>query len=128
MHLKDFDNWNIYKKNLDTTNRPMCSIREVRWCSIGHNVGSEIDGKGSAYTRPVVILKFTSNNTCFCIPLTTSKKQGRFMYEFTFQGEQINARLDQIKVVDVKRMKDRLGKLSQRDFIDLIEAVKNFIF
>jgi mRNA interferase MazF len=128
MHIKDFNHWSTYKKILDESIRPICGVREVRWCSLGHNVGSEIDGKGSAYTRPVVILKFTSNNTCFCVPLTTSEKQGKFMYDFTFQGQKISARLDQVRIVDVKRMKDRLGKLSQKDFNDLNEKVRKFIF
>lgn len=127
MHIKDFDNWNNIKKSINDIDRPLCSIREVRWCAIGHNIGSEIDGKGESFARPVVILKFLSPNTCLTVPLTHSQKTGEYILEFEFQGEKIKARLDQVKIVDVKRMKKRIGKLSQSDFISLKTKVLNFI-
>ncbi len=72
---------------------------------MGHNIGSEIDGKGIAFARPVLILKFVSTNTCLAIPLTHSQKTGKYMFPFEFKGEQINARLDQVRIIDVKRLK-----------------------
>jgi hypothetical protein len=57
MYIKEFDQWNEVKKRIQSEQRNIY-IRsgEVRWCTVGVNLGSEMDGKGKSYTRPV--LKF----------------------------------------------------------------------
>ena len=128
MHQKDFEGWSKLKEKINDSVRPNVSVRDVRWCAIGHNVGSEMDGKGYAYARPVVILKFVSNNTCLVIPLTHSQKAGTHMYKMSFKNEIIHARLDQVKIIDTKRLKTRLGTLSDIKFNDLKDAVKLYLF
>ena len=45
-YIKDFDKWNNSKKLINENNRQVFGYpREVWWCSLGVNVGSEIDGK-----------------------------------------------------------------------------------
>ena len=106
MHKKDFSSWIILKEKLDNEmGRPNIKVKEVRWCAIGHNVGSEIDGKGELFARPVIILKIVSTNTCLILPLTNSSKAGAFTFDFNFKGKDIKARLDQVRIVDLKRIR-----------------------
>lgn len=129
MHKKDFRSWIALKEAIDReTERPGVRKGEIRWCAIGHNVGSEIDGKGTLFGRPVIVLQQLSPNTAFVLPLTHSAKAGAFVYEFEFQGEQIKARLDQARVVDLKRLKAKVGELSTPKLEELKRRAIAFLF
>ena len=129
MHKKDFSTWVKLKEKLDLEiKRPNIKIREVRWCAIGHNIGSEIDGKGELFARPVIILKIISSNTCLVLPLTHSEKTGKYMLEFHFKNENIRARLDQVRIVDTKRIKSKIGELPSIKFELIKEKTKEFLF
>jgi hypothetical protein len=56
---KDFDAWNTEKKSIHANEDylPLYHEREIRWCSLGQNVGFEQDGTGERHARPVLILK-----------------------------------------------------------------------
>ncbi len=55
---KDFDSWNIQKKNIDRTETvPQFNEREIWFVKLGLNVGFEEDGKGNECMRPVVVLR-----------------------------------------------------------------------
>lgn len=46
MHKKDILKWSKLKLEIDgEIARPNVKKAEVRWCALGHNVGSEIDGR-----------------------------------------------------------------------------------
>ena len=129
MHTKDFQAWMVLKEEVDNERqRPAARQGEIRWCALGHNIGSEIDGKGTLFARPALILRQLSPNTCFILPLTHSKKTGNFVHEFEFQGEQIKARLDQARVVDLKRIKGKVGELSERKLRDIANRAAAFLF
>jgi hypothetical protein len=54
---KDFDRWNERKKIIhDSGENKLYHAREIWWCSLGVNIGSEQDGDNENYTRPVLIL------------------------------------------------------------------------
>lgn len=59
MHIKRFFEWISLKKSLDSIiiDPPYVSDGEMWWASLGHNVGSEIDGKSRLFSRPVIIFK-----------------------------------------------------------------------
>lgn len=46
--IKDFDKWNKSKKEIDSNNNylPLYHERQIRWCRLGINIGSEQDGTG----------------------------------------------------------------------------------
>ena len=57
-YKKRFDEWNKNKKILDDKKRvPSFHVREIWWVAVGVNVQSEICGKGSVFSRPVLVLK-----------------------------------------------------------------------
>lgn len=129
MYNKDILGWSKVKIDIDKEEaRPDVKVGEVRWCAVGHNVGSEMDGKGELFSRPVLIIKFISTNTRLVIPLTHSEKVGKHLLEIDFNGEKVKARLDQIRIVDVKRIKGRLGEISENKLKDISSLCKDFLF
>ena len=95
----------------------------VWWCRMGENVGVEINGKGKDFTRPVIIhTKFTATSF-LVIPMTTKleyksgdKKEGSWFTSFRHQGVDNLACLSQIRVVDYRRLKNKMGYLDDKDF------------
>lgn len=56
--MKRFDEWNILKKKVnDITDDLFVSQREIWYAQLGINIGNEEDGKGTAFKRPVLIIK-----------------------------------------------------------------------
>ena len=91
---KDFDNWNIRKKetNSDNDYLPLYHSRQIRWCRLGVNVGYEQDGTGKDFSRPVLILKGFSRHVCLVVPLTTSVKKNKYhVFIGTIDGRMANA-------------------------------------
>lgn len=55
---KKFSDWLTRKSSLDARSHiPSFSEGEVFWCSLGENIGDEECGKGSEFTRPVLVLR-----------------------------------------------------------------------
>ena len=56
--MKPFDRWNKVKQRLERKNIDNSFHfyeREVWWCSLGVNVGVEVDGKNHQFERPVLV-------------------------------------------------------------------------
>ena len=63
---KDFDNWNESKKLIQNHGEnKLYHQRQIWWCSLGLNIGSEQDGTGIAFDRPVLIIKGLSDDFPF---------------------------------------------------------------
>jgi UDP-N-acetylbacillosamine transaminase len=87
LYPKDFNSWFNVKPELhekDTT--PMLKEREISWCSVGVNIGHEMDRKNSKttpkkdFTRPVLVFKKLSHTTFLGIPFTSKDKKGSWFY------------------------------------------------
>ena len=79
--MKDFHDWNKKKIKINeniTYNHP--KEKEIWWCSIGVNIGSEVYGKGSGYTRPVLVINAEGSECFIGIPLTSNVKKKIFLY------------------------------------------------
>ena len=57
--IKRFLEWIGLKEKLHNTEYvpPFFKEGEIWWCHLGENVGTEMNGKGDFFTRPVLILK-----------------------------------------------------------------------
>jgi len=56
--VKDYKKWHTKKSLIETRNdRLYFHEREIWWCSLGHNVGFEQDGKGVDFARPILVFK-----------------------------------------------------------------------
>ncbi|MYE38514.1 MAG: type II toxin-antitoxin system PemK/MazF family toxin [Candidatus Spechtbacteria bacterium SB0662_bin_43] len=79
----DFSVWHRQKKTLQSRRSVIFKEREIWWCSVGINVGYEVDGKGQDFARPVLVLKKVSNENFIGLPITSVKKDlpGYFEYK-----------------------------------------------
>ncbi|MEK7201640.1 MAG: type II toxin-antitoxin system PemK/MazF family toxin [Patescibacteria group bacterium] len=116
--MKRFLDWIGLKEQLHGAQHrpPLVSQREIWWASIGENVGSEINGKSSRFSRPVIIFKKLSHGFYFVIPTTTQEKTGTWYSGFTYQGKYMLACLHQARAIDYRRLTSRLGQIDSDDF------------
>ena len=114
---KDFDNWNKLKKDLDLKEKlPTFKQREIWWCHIGLNIGDEENGKNTNYHRPILIIKKFNKRIFLAIPLTTQIKDNLYYHKVNFQNKTQCAMLSQIRILDVKRLDRKMGKLTSEEF------------
>ncbi|MFA5838590.1 MAG: type II toxin-antitoxin system PemK/MazF family toxin [Candidatus Paceibacterota bacterium] len=128
MH-KDFDSWNNQKKSIhsDGENKFYHS-REMWWCSLGVNVGFEQDGTGEENQRPVLILKGFNKNVCLIVPLTTSHKKNIYNISVgVVDKKKAFAIISQIRLIDTKRLANKIGMLDKTQFETIKKAVKDLI-
>lgn len=126
---KDFREWHEVKQEIQNFYpRRFYREREIRWCSVGLNVGSEIDGKGKNYMRPVLILKRISRNTCLCVPITTQNHIGPHYFEINLKdGIKRIVALSQIRLFDTKRLYGLIERLDPEQFQKIKQAVINVV-
>ncbi|MDA0782610.1 MAG: type II toxin-antitoxin system PemK/MazF family toxin [Rickettsiales bacterium] len=129
MH-KDFDIWNQTKKEIQQdARRPLFKERDVWWCRLGVNVGDEEDGKGEFFNRPVLVLKKFNKRVFIAVPLSSKiKEDSHFYFKFTFQHKEQSVILPQIKLTDSKRLSDKMGSISKKEFEIIKGKVKSLIF
>ena len=108
--MKDFDQWNSLKKKIHNTgNIKYYRPRDIWWCSLGINIGSEQDGSGGSKQRPVVIIK-DFGTTCLVIPLTTSYQVHKYRFSIgVVDGKQSKAKLSQLRLIDARRLTTKIG-------------------
>ncbi len=121
--IKKFLEWIGLKEKLHTNNSkpPLVSERDLWWISIGENVGSEINGKSSLFSRPAIILKKLSHGLYLIVPTTTQKREGSWYVKISLNQKDTYACLHQIRTVDYRRLSTRLGQMDGDDF----QIVKN---
>jgi len=115
---KDFDKWHKVKRDIHKREtRPFYHEREVWWCSVGENVGFEMDGKGEDFTRPVLIIKGFSKEVFLCVPITTKLKTGKYYADINFgDGEARKVILSQIRLIDGRRLQEKIITLDEPHF------------
>ncbi len=122
---KDFDGWNNRKKNLHSReNYPRFNTGDVRWCSIGVNVGNEQDGKNRPANRPVLIIRKFNHNLFYGVPLTTQNKNNPFYFQFEFEGRRVSAMTSQMRALDARRLGRRLGTVGNETLEEIAKAIK----
>ncbi len=129
MKEKDFDKWNEQKKNIHFNSKnKFYKSREIWWCNLGINVGFEQNGESGNNERPVLIVKGLSKHTCFVIPLTTStKKHFMRIYLGEIDEKESSAIISQAKVIDTKRLINRISILNKNKFREIRKAVKDLL-
>ncbi len=135
---KDFDKWNHLKKLLNRENKTIfVHPREIWWCSLGLNLGAEIDGKNDTFERPVLVLHVYSRETMLVLPITTKEKNDLFHYKILIKrldlkkldylesNKTVWIKLTQAKVISNKRLLRKIDMISTDEFINIVEAFKN---
>lgn len=89
--------------------------RDIWWCSLGVNLGEEMFGKGEKFTRPVLVFRKFTSNSFLGLPITKQEKQGSWYVEITIHREKRWVMLNQARVLDKKRLTNRIGVLDDAD-------------
>jgi len=117
---KDFDKWNVKKKSTHYHAKQKFFLqREIWWCVFGVNIGREQDGGKDNFERPIVIIKRLSPDTLIAVPLSTKKRITRFQAIVT-SGDLVNyGLLDQVRVIDSKRLLRKIGMVENSEFKEI---------
>ncbi|MEK7559757.1 MAG: type II toxin-antitoxin system PemK/MazF family toxin [Patescibacteria group bacterium] len=125
---KDFQGWHKNKEKIDNfQTRVFFHEREVWWCSIGINVGFEQDGRGKDFARPVLVFKKFNNEVFWAIPLSTKIKRTKFYIPVDL-GDVVPrvAIISQLRLIDAKRLIDKMGTISDENHKIIQKAITNF--
>jgi mRNA interferase MazF len=123
---KDFDKWNKVKKETHIEVSRLYTVREIWWCRLGVNVGFEQDGSKRLFLRPVVIAHAFGPNICLILPLTASEQKHSLRISVgDVQGRQASALLSQMRVIDTRRLIEKVGFMDKQIFTELKKALKN---
>jgi mRNA interferase MazF len=125
---KDYKKW-IPVKQVVHNERPRIFFdeREIWFGYLGENIGFEQDGRGEEFLRPLLVLKKFNNEICWTIPLTTSNKIGKYYFSFLLNKETSTAILSQIRLVDAKRFKYKMGTLEEKVFLQLKLKIRQLL-
>lgn len=116
--IKRFLEWIKLKSTLHHKEHipPLFKEGEIWWCYFGENIGTEMNGKGDAFTRPVLVLKKYDKFSFLAIRLTTQSKEGTWYVTFTHNRKKQTAILSRAKMINYKRLKELVGKVDSVDF------------
>lgn len=120
-YVKDFDGWNVYQKQLEETKSPpIFNEREIWWCALGINTGSEQDGKNAQFERPVIIIRKVNSELLIIVPITSKIRKDKFRAEIKHGNEIRDVLLSQVRVISNKRLLRMAGTLKQNAFLDIL--------
>ncbi len=122
--LKDHDRWNEYKKALDSKTRLVnFHEREIWWCSVGINIGSEQDSYADDFARPVLIVKKFTNTIFWALPLTSTIKKEDNRVTFQFDGNKNDALILHMRALDCRRLINKKGTVHQIQFEIFLNSI-----
>jgi mRNA-degrading endonuclease toxin of MazEF toxin-antitoxin module len=114
---KEFDRWNSKKKQIDSrADEILFHDREIWWCSLGVNVGSEQNGVSSNFERPILIIKKFNRRVLWAVPLTRTIKPGNPNYFVLEDKEKFKsaAVLSQLRLISSNRLIRKIQTLDER--------------
>ncbi len=125
---KDFDEWNNEKKKAHSEEPRLYTVREIWWCRFGVNIGTEQDGSGALFLRPAIILRGFGPDACLVAPLTTSAREHPLRVSVgVVDGRQARANLSQLRVVDTRRLVEKIGFLEKDIFANIRKIVRDLL-
>jgi mRNA interferase MazF len=136
---KDFDGWNHIKKEVNdgSAARVFFHPRELWFARLGVNVGFEQDGRGNEFLRPILIVRKFNNEVLWALPLTrTSKPDNPYYASFDYVGfPEVEgapllssvAILSQLRLIDGKRLRYKIGTAHEDEFGLLKEKVRRLL-
>ena len=127
--FKRFLDWIHAKMYIDRQVRSGIIIKEgeVRWCSLGENIGDEENGKGEVFRRPVLVFKKFNNNIFWGIPMSTKNKDSIYYLRVILKDVEQSVIISQLRVLDTKRLDTQIGFLSDQDFVKVQRSVVDLI-
>ncbi len=126
MH-KAFNEWNKRKKQIHARDKDVLfHEREIWWCSLGVNVGSEQDGVSRNFERPVLVVKNFNGQVLWVLPLTRTYKMANEYYFFLEEGEKGKSVvvLSQLRLISRKRLIRKIRTLEEGQFKSIVRKIK----
>ena len=124
---KKFDNWNIKKKEINSSIKiTYPKHREVWYISIWKNIWFESYWKWDDFKRPVLVLARIW--TMFLVAsMTTKGKNNKFYYKLKKDTFDIDSfiTLSQFKTIDKKRFIEKMWKVNLQDFEEIKKRIKH---
>jgi mRNA-degrading endonuclease toxin of MazEF toxin-antitoxin module len=126
---KDFNLWNERKKFIHNELGILpYRERQIWWCSLGVNIGSEEDGNGERAERPAVIIRGFSRELCWVVPLSSQQKENPYYLQVGIIDEKAaSAMISQMKPLDTRRLINCLGIMDLETFTRLRKAIKDLL-
>jgi mRNA interferase MazF len=122
---KNFDGWNEVKKKTDSEQPRLYTVRELWRCRFGVNIGTEQDGRGEKFLRPALILRGFGADACLVAPLTTSAREHPLRVSVGMvEDREARANLSQLRVVDTRRLVEKIDFLDKAIFVSVRKAAK----
>ena len=99
------------------------------WVRIGLNIGFEMNGKSSEYTRPVIIVKKYNKYSFLALPLSTSSKINDYRIPVgTINSKEAVANLSQLRNIDSKRLVKKIGHIKHEMFEEIKKKASQINF
>jgi mRNA interferase MazF len=122
---KDFDRWNEVKKKTNAEASRLYTVREIWWCRLGVNIGTEQDGGLDNFVRPVLILRGLGSRACLVAPLTTSLREHPLRVPMGMvAGKHARVNISQLRVIDTRRLGEKMSFLDKETFERIRKAVR----
>ncbi len=128
--LKEFDKWNEAKQTINyQKERVFYHEREIWWCALGINIGTEQDGTGKNYDRPILVLKGFNKDSLLGIALTGKEKKGKYYYFLgILEDRPATLVLSQVRLLDSKRLIRKMITLDEHTFNKIKAALVAALF
>jgi mRNA-degrading endonuclease toxin of MazEF toxin-antitoxin module len=128
MPSQDYTRWHILKSRLDSLGFSQdFHEREIWWTAIGQNIGSEENGKGIDFVRPVLILRKFNRSFFLGVPASTTPKTGRYYAPVDIEGKPAKILLSQVRALDGRRLQNKIGTLNLGTFAKIQHQIAQLI-
>jgi mRNA interferase MazF len=102
--------------------------REIWWCYLGTNIGSEQNGSGENLERPILIIKKIHQKLFIGLPITSKIKVIPYYFQISpINGKQNSVLIHQIRVLSSERLRRRISNLNKEYFYQIKALLKDFI-
>lgn len=96
-------------------------------CSLGLNIGSEQDGRGTSFSRPILVFRVFNQDTFLGICITSQKHEGIHYFKFNIGGIDQFVNLSQVRTLSTKRFERKIVTLPDKVYENLKERFYEFL-
>jgi len=90
---------------------------EIWWTSIGHNIGTESNGKHEKFERPVLILKKFNKLSFLGMMISSQKNEGKYYHSLVIHKTYFCFNLSQVRNLSSKRLLRRFDQVSHEELL-----------
>ena len=126
---KDFDKWNILKKEIDNNkNIPYFREGQIWFVSMWINIWFEQNWKNDNFSRPVLIIKKFNKDIFLWVSLTTKKRISKYIFYIgEFKNKKNYAILSQLRLYSSKRLLSHIWWVTKNINDELKEKITKLL-